>query len=112
MQRLWRNYSLSIILGTLFLLSWMGQGVSQGFELAEDAKEHGQVLESATLISGFLSATFENWQSEFLQLFSFVVFATYFIHKNSPQSRDGDDRMMKKIENIEKMLQKKGGGKA
>ena len=34
-----------------------------------------------------------NWQSEFLQLLAFVVLTTYFIHRGSHESRDGDDEL-------------------
>jgi hypothetical protein len=42
----------------------------------------------------------ENWQSEFLQLFSFVVLAAVFIHHGSAESKDSDDRMEAKIDRI------------
>lgn len=54
-----------------------------------------------------MAATLENWQSEFLQLFTFVVLATYLIHKESPQSRDGTDEMRKILKDIQKKLDKK-----
>jgi hypothetical protein len=38
-------------------------------------------------------ATFENWQSEFLQLFAFVALTTFLIHKGSPESKDSDEQM-------------------
>jgi hypothetical protein len=47
---------------------------------------------------------FENWQSEFLQLASFVILATYMIHRGSPQSRDTDDEMAEDIKAIRKKL--------
>ncbi|HKI27918.1 MAG TPA: DUF6766 family protein, partial [Actinomycetota bacterium] len=42
----------------------------------------------------------ENWQSEFLQLFSFVVLAAAFIHRGSSESRDSDDRMEQMLKEI------------
>jgi hypothetical protein len=39
----------------------------------------------------------ENWQSEFLQLLTFVVLTTFLIHRNSHESRDSDDEMQKVI---------------
>ncbi len=35
-------------------------------------------------------ATFENWQSEFLQLFTFVVLTTFLVHRSSHESPDTD----------------------
>jgi hypothetical protein len=84
-----KNYSLSIVLFILFAASWGGQFLTtEGHVWAND----------------FWNATFENWQSEFLQLFTFVVLATYLIHKDSPQSRDGDDEMQKKLDEILRRL--------
>jgi hypothetical protein len=71
-----KNYALGLALGTLFLLSWLGQWMT-----TDEGVIH------------FWNATFENWQSEFLQLFCMVVLTKYLIFKGSPQSRDGDDEM-------------------
>ena len=42
----------------------------------------------------------ENWQSEFLQLLSFVVLTTFLIHRHSHESRDSQDEMAKDIRYI------------
>lgn len=104
MKKFWQNYSLSIILFLLFILSWLGQGIFQWQEFVKEEQEHNQSATFQEFVPPFLSSTLENWQSEFLQLFSFVVLATYFIHKGSPQSKDGDEEMQKKLEKIEKKL--------
>lgn len=104
MNNIIRNYGLSMILFVLFVLSWIGQSISQWIEFQKTEIAHGQEVTLGGFIPTFWSATFENWQSEFLQLFSFVVLATYFIHKNSPQSRDGDDRRDAQLNRIEKLL--------
>ena len=104
-QNFWKNYSLSIILGSLFLMSWIGQAISQWFEFTDQARAHNEEVQVNEYMHEFLSATFENWQSEFLQLFTFVVLATYFIHKNSPQSRDGDDKMREDIKEIKRQVE-------
>lgn len=104
------DHLLTIALFSFFALSWIGQFVVQAFEKAHEAAEHGQpqswseIAGSGDFWSAFLSATFENWQSEFLQLFSFVVLATYLIHRDSPQSRDGDDEMKAQLDRIEELL--------
>jgi hypothetical protein len=48
--------------------------------------------------------SFENWQSEFLQLLAFVVFTSFLIFKGSPESRDGQDEMVAALERIERRL--------
>ena len=42
--------------------------------------------------------TFENWQSEFLQLLWQVVGLAYFLYVGSPSSKENDDRMEAKID--------------
>jgi hypothetical protein len=106
-MQVFKNYGLSIVLAALFFLSWFAQGYFQWEEYLSHQEEHNAPAETADYINEFLSATFENWQSEFLQLFSFVVLATYLIHKDSPQSRDGDDRMEQKIDKITSLLEKR-----
>jgi hypothetical protein len=42
--------------------------------------------------------TFENWQSEFLQLLWQVVGLAYFLYIGSPSSKENDDRMEAKLD--------------
>ncbi len=42
--------------------------------------------------------TFENWQSEFLQLLWQVVGLAYFLYVGSPASKENDDRVEAKID--------------
>jgi hypothetical protein len=52
----------------------------------------------------FSQSTFENWQSEFLRLFSFVVLAAVLIHHGSAGSKDGTDRIEQRVSEIHSML--------
>jgi hypothetical protein len=98
------DYGLSIALGGLFVMSWAGQFVSQVALVQHEAEAHGQEFEWSEFWTSFGQSTLENWQSEFLQLFSFVVLATYLIHRDSPQSRDGDDQIKEQLDRIESLL--------
>lgn len=46
----------------------------------------------------FLRDTFQNWQSEFLALLWQVVGLTYFLYVGSPSSKEGQERMERKID--------------
>ncbi len=107
MRRLWRDYSLSLVLTALFLGSLILQAVFNYAEWQEETLAHGQALEVGSYLTYFLGRVFENAQSEFLQLLSFVVLSCYLIHRNSPQSRDGDDEMQAKIDRILQRLEDK-----
>ncbi|MCE7887912.1 MAG: hypothetical protein DYH13_10485 [Alphaproteobacteria bacterium PRO2] len=65
-------------------------------------EQHG--LNHAVEMSGYLHEmlrdTFENWQSEFLQLIWQVLGLALLLHVGSPQSKEGDDRMEAKIDLI------------
>jgi hypothetical protein len=50
----------------------------------------------------FLAATFENWQSEFLQLLAIVGLTFFLIHRGSAESKDSNDRMKAKLDRIQK----------
>ena len=41
----------------------------------------------------WIGRTAENWQSEFLQLLTFVVATAYLIHKGSHESKDGQQKV-------------------
>jgi hypothetical protein len=106
MRHLWRNYNLSIVLLALFLTSWIGQAIFQWFEMANEAQAHGQASTLAEFIPAFFSATFENWQSEFLQLFSMVVLTAFLIHKGSHESKDQDEKVDQTLARIERRLER------
>jgi hypothetical protein len=113
MKWMWRDYSFSITLGCLFFLAWMGQLVTQWFTWANEQREHDQPLVVGDFLWQFWTSTLENWQSEFLQLLTFVVLTTFLIHRNSHESRDSDDEMQRSLNRIEKRLKTlEEGGKA
>ena len=93
MQRLWRDYGLSMTLIVLFIGSWALQTWMGWVEFQGDQAVHGQQAVAFGDDGYFWSwgqATFENWQSEFLQVFVFVVLTTFLIHKKSHESPDTD----------------------
>ena len=49
-----------------------------------------------------MAKTFENWQSEFLQLFTMVVLTAFLIHRGSQESKDSDDEMKEMLEALER----------
>ena len=75
----------------------------------DEAREHGQAPESAAYATEMLRDTFENWQSEFLQLMWQVLGLAYFLYIGSPASHENDDRTEVKIDAILRAI---GGDKA
>ena len=115
MRTLLRDYGLAVALAGLFLFSWLIQSLTGWVEFVADQQAHG---ETASLFGGsgyfwrWMQATFENWQSEFLQLFTMVVLTAFLIHKGSSESKDSDDEMMLELTAIRRDLAElKGKGK-
>ena len=90
MKQFWRNNSLSIVFFALFIIALVGQFYTGYNEHNEERIEEGQPELSLTdyLTSGhFLQATFENWESEFLQMALFVVLTISLRQKGSSESK-------------------------
>jgi hypothetical protein len=107
MRKLWKDYNLSIVLAGLFVCSWAIQTWTGWVEYADEQRIHGE-LASVFGNSGYVwhwaSATMENWQSEFLQLLTFVVLTSFLIHRGSHESKDSDQEMMSLLQSINKRL--------
>jgi hypothetical protein len=108
--RIWSNFGLSISFLALFLASWIAQAVAEWGTYLQDVRAHGETPRISDFFVQFGQSTFENWQSEFLQLFSFVVFSAILIHHGSAESRDGEDRIEEAVKRIEKRLDEAGIG--
>lgn len=93
MKTFLRNNGLGICFLALFIGTLLGQ-IFFGFEEhnKELIEEGGTAINlSAYLVSGhFLQSTFENWESEFLQMALFVVFTIFLMQKGSSESKDLD----------------------
>lgn len=93
MKTFLRNNALSISFLLLFVASILGQ-IHFGHEEynKELIDEGGQIVSlSAYLTSGhFFQSTFENWESEFLQMALFVVLTIFLQQKGSSESKDFD----------------------
>lgn len=93
MRQLWRDYGLSITLVVLFLASWALQTWMGWVEFVAVQQAHGQTAEAFGAGGYFWrwgQATFENWQSEFLQVFVFILLTTFLVHRSSHESPDTD----------------------
>jgi hypothetical protein len=96
--------TLGFFLGSLLLHWWFGW-----LAYVDDAADHGQMAETQAYLVEMLRDTFENWQSEFLQLLWQVAGLAYFLYIGSPSSKENDDRMEIKVDAL---LRAVGGDKA
>lgn len=74
----WRNWGAVIILAVFFVTSWGGQFVNQLTVEKQQAEAHGQQFEMSDFWPQFMSSTFENWQSEWLQLTAQAILISGF----------------------------------
>jgi hypothetical protein len=91
MKRPLGNYGLAWVLLALFLVSWVVQTWMGWQQFVAEQSEHGQsaqVFGQDGYVWTWGEATFENWQSEFLQLLSMAVLTSFLIFKGSAESRD------------------------
>lgn len=103
-----QNYSLSSVLALLFIASWILMAITGWQEFSSEQEQHGHVpmvFGEDGYVWRFFADTFQNWQSEFLQLTTFVLLTVWLIHKDSPESRDSSDRMERKIDEIKRGLE-------
>ncbi len=93
MKKILKHSGLSIVLVIIFIVCLLGQ-VFTGFH-----EHNSELLEEGTaslnlseyLHSGhFIETTFENWESEFLQMGMFVVLSAFLYQKGSSESNDPD----------------------
>src|SRR5688500_16563204 len=117
MRRIWHDYGLSITLAVMFILSWGLQTWMGWVQFAGEQRAHGETAEVFGPEGYFWSwgqATFENWQSEFLQVFTFIVLTAFLVHRKSHESPDTDydteaalRRIEAKIDALEERMGKK-----
>ena len=84
------SHSLALVMGALFLLSWLGQSLSgvsaYNEEQMRDLQDPVTWSEYLTLPE-FWNRTLQNWQSEFLAVASMVVFSVFLRERGSPESK-------------------------
>ena len=93
MRRFLHYNGLSVTLFALFLLSIIAQSFAGMHKHNEEQLQHGSPTVTYTeylTSDNFLEATAENWESEFLQLFTFVLLTGFLYQKGSPESDDPD----------------------
>jgi hypothetical protein len=103
-RSIWREFGLGIALMLLFVVSWVAHGFAEWQVFTDHQREHGQPTTAGDFVAQFAQSTLENWQSEFLQLFTFVALAALYIHKGSAESKDGTEKIEAALRRIEDHL--------
>jgi hypothetical protein len=104
-----KRYAYGWITALFFLVSIAGHWLFGWYAFADEAQQHGQSAEMTSYIVEMGRDTFENWQSEFLQLIWQVIGLAYFLYVGSPASKENDDRLEAKVDELMRFV---GGEKA
>jgi hypothetical protein len=95
-----KAYSFGLVTGVFFLISWIGQFIFQLMAQRNESQQHGQPFSWDEYLPQFLASTFENWQSEFLQLVWQAAGLALFYFWGSSQSKEGEDRVEAKVDRL------------
>ena len=106
---IFKKYAYAWITAGFFLVSIGLHWMFGWYAFVDEAREHGQSPEMSGYLIEMGRDTFENWQSEFLQLLWQVVGLAYFLYIGSPSSKENDDRLEAKID---KLIELQAGAKA
>jgi hypothetical protein len=92
-MRLFREHGLFWVNAALFIVFFIGMVLTGAATYSEDQVEHGEKPVTVVEYLGtgdFLEATFENWESEFLQMGSYVVLTVFLFQRGSSESKAPD----------------------
>ncbi len=90
-----KDNGLSLVFFVLFLVTLLGQAITGLEEHNQEMVEEGgkPATMGEYITSGhFLQSTFENWESEFLQMALYVVLTIFLFQKGSSESKDPESK--------------------
>ena len=94
MKRFLKEHGLSLTMFGLFLAALVPMSITGHHAYNSDQRDHHQpgITYTAYLSSGdFIEGVFENWESEFLQMGTYVLFTVWLFQKGSPESKPIDE---------------------
>lgn len=95
MKKFWHNNSLSIVLLGIFVCCLIGMSIAGWRDANDELQVHGRATQSYVeyLSSGdFIEGVFENWESEFLQMWALVVLTIWLRQKGADDSKPLRDK--------------------
>jgi hypothetical protein len=97
---IWRKFGFAWVALGFLVVSLIGHWFFGWFAYVDEQQALGQPVETGGFVIEMLRDTFENWQSEFLQLLWQVVGLTILLYVGSPQSKESEDRDGELLEEI------------
>lgn len=90
LHTLMRNNGLSLVLFSIFFVTIIGMSISGWRTENSELHSHHQPAQSYAAYvgsGGFVEAVFENWESEFLQMWALVILTIFLRQKGSEDSK-------------------------
>ena len=106
-----KRYGFLWVTLILFLGSVIGHWIFGWSAYVDEQQAHNQPIVTNEFVVEMMRDTFENWQSEFLQLIWQVAGLAFLMYLGSPQSKECDERKEEKIDEILRLLDPENGQK-
>ena len=107
----WKKYGFAWVTLGFLAVSLVGHWLFGWFAYVDEQMQAGAPVEAGGYLVLMLRDTFENWQSEFLQLLWQVVGLTILLYVGSPQSKESEDRSEAKLDAILRKVDPEGAAK-
>jgi len=104
---IWRRYAYAWITAAFFFITIAGHWIFGWFAYVDQQRQQGAPVEVSGYVVEMSRDTFENWQSEFLQLLWQVGGLAFLLYVGSPQSAEGDQRVEAKVDALLRILDPK-----
>lgn len=108
-KSIWSRYGYTWVTLALFVLALAGHWIFGWYEYVDLQHEHNEAVEVSGYFIQLMRGTLENWQSEFLQLVWQVAGLSFLLHVGSTQSRESEDRMEAKIDEVLRTVDRREG---
>jgi hypothetical protein len=108
-QSIWVKYGYLWVTLILFGGSVLGHWMFGWEAFVNEQQAHGEPIVVSDFWAEMLRDTFENWQSEFLQLIWQVAGLSFLLYLGSPQSKEEDERLEDKLDHILRQVDKEKG---
>jgi hypothetical protein len=107
----WKKFGFAWVTIGFLVISIIGHWLFGWFAYVDEQQVHQAPVEAGGYVIEMLRDTFENWQSEFLQLLWQVVGLTILLYVGSPQSKESEDRSEAKLDAILRKVDPEGADK-
>lgn len=105
-----KKYGFAWVTLGFLVVSIIGHWVFGWFAYADEQQAIGAAATTGGYVVEMLRDTFENWQSEFVQLLWQVVGLTMLLYVGSPQSKESEDRTEEMLKEILRKVDPKQAG--